>query len=558
MADFPFVSYETLGGDLVGPPDPSFNVSFLYPQFRGEKCANFRPDPTPRGENIAFAGQTFQVGGRIYQGVPQTMSVTGGAAGPNKPGGFGTSVDTSAGPNLAGTGANGTEGRPGTTVWTNPSNVTSTSSFATVNLAMGANNGNGGSAYIHASNFLFSFQTPNLPIVGVNVIGNAFTDATADFVGLQIQLLKNGNLVGQPKLIPIGSSSAPFSVGGNGDTWGVPGVLVASDVSLSTFGVAIAAVYQGSHSSGTHQWSPGNINLTLYTADLGLAPYQSASTYSGTFSLPLSQGGGIPIASYVVNGTGILQSNTDIRASGLSAFPIISGFQEQSTDDITKLRTLDNSFHVRCDHTGVVGRVYVGAGVMKLPNSTIVTWSGVQPTGFWIGPFVTNGVIRGKSAVTGRPGLADAVAGICQVYMDNKGGNHVQRWPSLSLTCDYFPIKRVPSGCSLCRLSSKNLRCNRCTPCYVRRIMANTVLNEARRQYEKAIIDLREIGNATNQQPYVDRRYREAINSSAGSLEELKSALAQLRNDFMYLATATGNAAAVRRRDQLQQLLDTL
>jgi len=87
--------------------------------------------------------------------------------------------------------------------------------------------------------------------------------------------------------------------------------------------------------------------------------------------------------------------------------------------------------------------------------------------------------------------------------------------------------------------------------------MTDKVLNEARRQFEKALVDLREIGNQTNQQPYVDRRYREAINSSAGSLEELKPALAQLRNDFMYLATATGNAAAVRRRDQLVSFLDS-
>jgi|SRR5215472_12330502 len=419
MADFPFVSYDTLDGALIGPPDPSFNVSFLYPQFRGEKCASFRPDPTPRGENIAFAGQTFQVGGRIFQGVPQTMSATGGPASPHKAAGFGAGIDTSVGPSLASTGANGADG-PGNIVWTNPSNVTSTSSYATVNLATGANNGNGASAYVHATNFLFSVEPPTFPIVGVNVIGNAFSDATADTVAIQLQLLKNGTPVGQPKILPIGSSSAPFSVGGNGDTWGAG--LLASDVNLSTFGIAIAAYFQGSHSSGTHTWSVNNINVTLNTADRGFAPYESAPTYSGTYSIPLSEGGGMQIASYVVNGIGLLQSITDVRPSGLSAFPIINGFQEQSTDNIAMLRTLDNSFHIRCDKNQAVGRVFVGPGQIKLPNNSVVTFTNQGPPNWnWFGPFVRNGVIAGKQAVTGRSGLADAVAGIVQLYIDNTG-----------------------------------------------------------------------------------------------------------------------------------------
>ena len=88
--------------------------------------------------------------------------------------------------------------------------------------------------------------------------------------------------------------------------------------------------------------------------------------------------------------------------------------------------------------------------------------------------------------------------------------------------------------------------------------MADKVLNQARREFEKALIDLRDIGHATNQDPYTNRRYKEIITSSNGSQEELRATLAQLKRDFDYLVTATANTAAVRRRDSLATLLETL
>jgi len=88
--------------------------------------------------------------------------------------------------------------------------------------------------------------------------------------------------------------------------------------------------------------------------------------------------------------------------------------------------------------------------------------------------------------------------------------------------------------------------------------LADKVLNEARRQFEKALIDLRDIGHATNQDPYTIRRYKEIINSSNGSPAALRATLAQLKRDFDYLVVATANSAAVRRRDSLATLLETL
>jgi urease alpha subunit len=57
---------------------------------------------------------------------------------------------------------------------------------------------------------------------------------------------------------------------------------------------------------------------------------------------------------------------------------------------------------------------------------------------------------------------------------------------------------------------------------------------------------------------YAARRIKELVNATSGGRDELKKHATQLRHDFDYMVIATGNATAVRRRDSLQQLLDTL
>jgi len=249
-------------------------------------------------------------------------------------------------------------------------------------------------------------------VAGINVIGVAFSDASADFVGLQLQLLKAGHPVGNPKTIPLPSSAAAFNVGGNGDLFGAPGGLLASDINSTAFGIAVAGVYQNSHSSGVHTWSVNNVNVVVYAQDpSNINPWiGSGTTLSGIFSLPYPPA--MQIASWTASSIGVLQTITDVRPSGLVAMPTINGFQEVTTDDPTLMRTLDNSFHLRTDHNQPTGQVYVEAGSIRLPNSTVVTWNGADPPNyFYFGPFVRNGVIAGQQAVKGRPGVPDAVKG---------------------------------------------------------------------------------------------------------------------------------------------------
>jgi hypothetical protein len=249
MPDWPFMSYQV--DPYLNPTDPP---SSLYPSFPGERCTSYRADPVPRGIYLQYAGATNARGSTICQGTPVEANVYGGVPG------FGSSVNTAVGPKLASTGVN-SSGGPGNPVWASPGNVGSTSFYTTADFATSA--GSGGTGYNYAS--FFGFTIPlSFAVVGVNVIGVAFSDASAGFVGLQLQLLKNGQPVGTPKVVPIGSSAAAFNAGGNGDLWGIPGGLLASDVNQSNFGVAVAGVYQASYSSGVHTWSVNSVNVVIF------------------------------------------------------------------------------------------------------------------------------------------------------------------------------------------------------------------------------------------------------------------------------------------------------
>jgi len=188
----------------------------------------------PRGIYIQYAGATSALGNQIVQGVPLEGNAFGG------PPGFGSAPSFAVGPKLAGTGANGSGG-PGNPVWTSPSNIASTSFYATTSFATPGSSG--GSGYNYASFFGFSVTPPTFLITGINVIGVAYSDAAADFCGLQLQLLKAGHPVGSPKTVALTSAATAFNVGGPGDFWNVPGGLLASDVNLSSFGVAVSGMH---------------------------------------------------------------------------------------------------------------------------------------------------------------------------------------------------------------------------------------------------------------------------------------------------------------------------
>jgi hypothetical protein len=116
-----------------------------------------------------------------------------------------------------------------------------------------------------------------------------------------------------------------------------------------------------------------------------------------------------------------------------------------TSDDPTLMRTLDNSFHVRCDSVQSVGRLWVGPGRLKLPSGTIITRNGVgPPNGYYLGAFTVNGQIAGQSAVQGRPGVPDAVKGVVQVFFDQNGNLTFNSAPPPPTPLTSFPSTVFP------------------------------------------------------------------------------------------------------------------
>jgi hypothetical protein len=82
-------------------------------------------------------------------------------------------------------------------------------------------------------------------------------------------------------------------------------------------------------------------------------------------------------------------------------------------------------------------------------------------------------------------------------------------------------------------------------------------LNRARAEIAQSLEDLRFLAANTSQDIYAGRRAKELLNAGSGGLDDVRRVLIDLKNDFSMLSVATGNSTALRRRDSLQQLLDT-
>jgi len=204
----------------------------------------------------------------------------------------------------------------------------------------------------------------------------------------------------------------------------------------------------------------------------------------------------MPIASWTASSIGVLQTITDIRPSGISAVPIVNGFVEQTTDDPTLMRTLDNSFHVRCDPVQSVGRVWVGPGQIKLPSGTIITRNGAgPPNGYYIGPFTINGQIAGQSAVQGRPGVPDAVKGCVQIFVDQNGNLTFNSAPPPPTPLTVFPSTVFPIAVVSIDSACRVYDVIDARPLFLRRLMPENKaqrqkLNRARAEIGQAVEDL--------------------------------------------------------------------
>lgn len=121
-------------------------------------------------------------------------------------------------------------------VWTNATNVTGTTGFATVVLSTGSPN----SDFLKANGFGFGLSTSTLQ--GIQVTCNAKLSGveSTGYVTVTATLLRNGVSVGQSRFATIFQNTTlqlPF--GNSTDLWGSG--LLAADLNAATFGVLISA-----------------------------------------------------------------------------------------------------------------------------------------------------------------------------------------------------------------------------------------------------------------------------------------------------------------------------
>jgi hypothetical protein len=179
----------------------------------------------------SFGNQTYfqQVGNALYFGDGRDQIKYY-----DKNGVFGTDLwqpssaaANATGPNVAGAGVNGSGG----TTWTNPNNVTSASSYATVNLA----------SFTSSANLLctgFGFGIPaTAKVTGISVQLDYIAPlANGSNVTILFRLLKAGSAAGYYRNFnPPNGSAGTGAVGGANDLWS--NALTPNDVNNANFGV---------------------------------------------------------------------------------------------------------------------------------------------------------------------------------------------------------------------------------------------------------------------------------------------------------------------------------
>jgi hypothetical protein len=234
--------------EYIGPTDTTPTVIF-----------------TKTADQIGVKGYMFGVGNYLFvsgrnfafkwDGPGGTQGVTNwGIAG----------IASVAGPNIAGTG--GTTGA-GSAAWANPSNVTSTTAYATV-IRDGTQFGHRFSGNLQATNFGFSIPA-GTKIPGIQVTFDAYASVLLPGATVSVGLFNTAHGAGH---FPFGihtstiNSTTPIQLtfGGANDEWGQSGIITPAFVNASTFGCVIyVSVPPGPN--GT-EFFVNNVNITFFLA----------------------------------------------------------------------------------------------------------------------------------------------------------------------------------------------------------------------------------------------------------------------------------------------------
>jgi hypothetical protein len=173
------------------------------------------------------------------------------------------------------------------TAWTNPANIVSPTSYATLtSVAHGLT-----SQSVQATGLGFSLATGST-IDGITVNFDEIDGGTAEPLEqgqFQVQLLKAGTPVGTPKIVN-GQGTTTLQLGNNTDLWGATwGV---SDINNSGFGVEIAAVTPsalGTWGASTYYSPLGMMIDSNGNFQVVVTPGTSAATHPTWATTPLGQ-----------------------------------------------------------------------------------------------------------------------------------------------------------------------------------------------------------------------------------------------------------------------------
>jgi hypothetical protein len=199
---------------------------------------------------INLQSSILGIGNYLYVGNPQISFKFDGPNGTQGKTNWGIASGIVAnGPNIAGTGANGTDSG---IAWTNPNNVTSGASYATVALTSVQT-----SQSLLATNFGFVIPGSNT-ITGIGVTFDAYMTAGQKIV--DITLLKNGIQAGTAIARIIDQSPIPQNIMGGSPSylWGT--TWQPSEVDSTGFGVAFKV--QGGGLNATVNLR--NVKITIY------------------------------------------------------------------------------------------------------------------------------------------------------------------------------------------------------------------------------------------------------------------------------------------------------
>lgn len=251
------------------------------------------------------------------------------------------SVNNAVGPNIAGSGVSAAGSG---NAWTNPNNVTSAVSYATVTTP---------SNYLQITQFAFSIPAGN------TVLGIAFTlDVTLSNLSntFPFFLMKNGNYVGTVKNTSISYSPTTITVGGSADLWGT--TWTANDINQTGFGLAIGSI------GGASGVAAGvrNVKATIYgTGGPTIAVSGSAGSMTATagytyvFCYGNSNTGHISSPSPVSASTGVFTNKANVSVT-------LTASTDTQVNQIRLFRTTDGG----------------GGTYFELPTSPYQNSSGAQ------------------------------------------------------------------------------------------------------------------------------------------------------------------------------------